>query len=108
MVKGYRDVLETVDTIVHRLEDVEDDMQVCKTDIDVTRIQLLLVEREIRLLDGSMENAHKGLEDLGDPVDGFVSSIRTYSNHEITNNRALGLESRESSGSLVRIMRVSW
>jgi hypothetical protein len=34
----------------------------------------------------------QGIEDLGTRVDGFVSSIRTYSNWEVTNNRSLGLE----------------
>jgi chromosome segregation ATPase len=81
-----------MDTVVHRLEDVEDDMQVCKNDINVTRIQLSSAERDIRLLEGSMENAHQGIEDLGTRVDGFMSSIRAYSNWEISNNRSLGLE----------------
>ena len=80
MVKGYGDMGETVDTVVHWLEDVEDDMQVCKNNIDVTRIQLSSAERDIRLLEGSMENAHQGIEDLGDRVDGFVSLLRTYNN----------------------------
>jgi hypothetical protein len=61
MLKGYGDVSESIDTVIHRLEDVEDDMQVCKNDIDVTRIQLSSAERDIRLLEGSMENAHQAV-----------------------------------------------
>jgi hypothetical protein len=64
------------DIAISRLEDVEDNMQVVKSDIDVTKIQLSSVEREIRLLDSSMDNTHKQLEDLGDWVDGFVGSLR--------------------------------
>jgi hypothetical protein len=58
MVTGYGDLGETMDTVIHWLEDVEEDMQVCKNDIDVTRIQLSSAERDIRLLEASMENAH--------------------------------------------------
>jgi hypothetical protein len=89
MVMGYGDVSESIDSVVHRLEDVEDDMQICKNDIDVTRIQLSSAERDICLLEGSMENAHQGIEDLGDRVDGFVSSLRTYNNQSTTSHQAL-------------------
>jgi chromosome segregation ATPase len=91
VVKGYGETEATVDTIVSRLEDLEDDMQVCKTNVDVTKIQLSSVERDIRMLESSMGNTHKQLENLGDWVDGFVSSLRTYSNREVSNRRALGL-----------------
>jgi hypothetical protein len=64
-------------------------MQVCKNDIDTTRIQLSSSERDIRLLEGSMGNAHQGIEDLGDRVDGFVSSLRTYNNQSTSSHRAL-------------------
>jgi chromosome segregation ATPase len=89
MVKDYSDVSESVDHFVHRLEDVEDDMQVCKNDINVTRLRLSSMEGEISLLDESMGNAHQGIEDLGDQVDGFVSSLRTYHNQYTTSHRAL-------------------
>jgi chromosome segregation ATPase len=68
---------------------VEDNMQVCKNDIDVTRIQLSSVERDIRLLEGSMENAHQGVENLGDRVDGFMSLLRTYNNQYTSSHRSL-------------------
>jgi chromosome segregation ATPase len=63
------------DVAISRLEDEEDDMQVVKNDIDVTKIQLSSAEREIHLLDSLMDNAHKQLEDLGDHVDGFIRSL---------------------------------
>jgi hypothetical protein len=63
------------DVFVMRLEDVKDDMQVVKSDVNVTQIQLSLAEREIHLLDSSMDNTHKQPEDLGDRVDGFVGSL---------------------------------
>jgi hypothetical protein len=89
MLKGYGGVSESVDSVVHRLEDVEDDMQICKNDIDVARLRLLSVEGDIHVLEGSMENAHQGIEDLGDRVDGFVSSLRTYNNQSTTSHQAL-------------------
>jgi chromosome segregation ATPase len=89
MMLGYGDVTESVDSVVHQLEDLEDDMQVCKNDIDVTRIQLSSAERDIRLLEGSMENAHQGIEDLGDWVDGFVSSLRMYNNQYTSSHWSL-------------------
>jgi hypothetical protein len=89
MLKGYSDVSESLDRSVHRLEDLEDDMQVCQNDVDVMRIRLASVESDVLLLEGSSDNAHKGLEDLGDRVDGFVSSLRTYSNQSSSSHRAL-------------------
>jgi SMC interacting uncharacterized protein involved in chromosome segregation len=73
------------DVAISRLEDVEDNMQVVKNDINVAKIQLALAEREIHLLDLSMDNAHKQLEDLGDRVDGFVGSLcwnRSYTQRD--------------------------
>jgi hypothetical protein len=69
---------------------------VCKNDINVVKIQLPSTERDICLLEGSLENAHGQLEDLGGQVDGFMSSLRTYSNWEVTNHRALGLAIKET------------
>jgi chromosome segregation ATPase len=92
MMKDYCDVRESIDPVVSRLEDVEDDMQVCKNDIDVVRLWLSSVERDVRLLEGSMENAHQGIEDLGYQVNRFVSSIRTYNNQFTASHRALAQE----------------
>jgi chromosome segregation ATPase len=89
MVKDYGDAEESLVSVVHRLEDIEDDMQICTSDIDVLKLRLSAAEGEIHLLDESMDNAHRGLEDLGDRVDGFVSSLRTYNNQFTTSHRAL-------------------
>ena len=89
MVKGYGETEVTVDTITTWLEDFEEDMQVYKNGVDVTQIQLSSVERDIHLLESSLENSHGQLEGLGDWVDGFVGSLRTYNNQFTTSHRAL-------------------
>jgi chromosome segregation ATPase len=89
MLKGYGEVEATIDIVVTRVEDLEDNMQVCKTDINVNRIQLSLAERDIHLLESSLENVHGQLEGLGDWVDGFVGSIRTYNNQFNTSHHTL-------------------
>jgi hypothetical protein len=96
MLKGYSDVSESLDRHVHRLEDLEDDMQVCQNDVDVMKIRLASVESDVLLLEGSSNNAHKGLEDLGDRVDGFVSSLRTYHNQSTSSHRALFQEVQQN------------
>jgi chromosome segregation ATPase len=89
MLKGYSDVSESIDRHVHRLEDLEDEMQVCQNDVDSLKIRLTSVESDVRLLDASSSNAHQGIEDLGDRVDGFVSSLWTYNNRSVSSHRAL-------------------
>jgi chromosome segregation ATPase len=84
--------------IFSRLEDVEDDMKICKDDVDVMKIQLASVERDIHMLEGSMGSAHNQLEDLGDWINGFIESVRKVSSISDTNSRSLGLE----------IQRVQW
>jgi chromosome segregation ATPase len=78
--------------VFSRLEDVEDDMNVCKKDIDVVKSQLASLERDIHMLEASMGLAHNQLEDLGDRVDGFIESIQKVSSISDTNNQSLGLE----------------
>jgi hypothetical protein len=78
------------DITISQLEDVEDDMQVVKNDIDVVKIQLSSAEREICLLNLSMDNAHKQLEDLGDRVDGFVGSLRHQQANALWDTRVIG------------------
>jgi chromosome segregation ATPase len=89
LVKDHEKTSVSLDTIVERLEDEEDDMQVCKNDLDVMKIRLAAAEGEVHLLDESMDNAHRGIGDLGDRVDSFVSSLRTYNNQYTTSHRAL-------------------
>jgi hypothetical protein len=76
----------------NQLEDVEDEMVVCKMDVDVFQIQISLMEKEVKDVEMSVDNAHLQLEKVGDWVDGFVSSLHCYSNISLTNNQSLGLE----------------
>jgi predicted nucleic acid-binding Zn-ribbon protein len=76
----------------NQLEDVEDEIQVCKMDMDIFRIQMLSMEKDIKDIEMSINNTHLQLEKIKDHVDEFVSSLWSYSNWEVTNNRLLGLE----------------
>jgi chromosome segregation ATPase len=80
------------DIVISRLEDIEDDMQVVQSNINVAKVQLLLVEREIRLLDSSMDNTHKQLKDLGDQVDGFVGSLCRHRADALRDTQVIGTE----------------
>jgi hypothetical protein len=77
---------------ISRIEDCEDDMQVCKGDINVLKIHSSLTDMDIRMLEVSMGLVHEQLEGLGDQIDGcYAETWRTCSLSE-TNNRSLGLE----------------
>jgi chromosome segregation ATPase len=80
------------DIVVTRLEDIKDDMQVVKSDVDVIKIQLSSVEREVRLLDSSMDNTHHQLKDLGDRVDGFVRYLHQHRANALRDTRAIRTE----------------
>ena len=45
-------------TFDNQLEDVEDEMQVCKMDVDVFWIQLLLMEKDVKDIEMSVDNTH--------------------------------------------------
>jgi hypothetical protein len=69
--------------VISRIEDCEDDMQVCKGDIDSVRIEQALMARDIRMLEASMGSVHEQLEDLGDRVDSqYAENRRMASLHE--------------------------
>jgi chromosome segregation ATPase len=55
---------------ISRIEDCEDDMQVCKGDIDAVKIEQASMARDVRMLEASMGSIHEQLEDLADRVDG--------------------------------------
>ena len=61
---------------ISRIEDCEDDMMICREDIDQSKIRLLSVDRDIRMLEASMGSVHKQLEDLGDQMDGCFAKTR--------------------------------
>jgi hypothetical protein len=75
-LKNYTDLSGSVGAIVSRLEDEEDDMQVCKNDIDMLKIEQASMGHDIQMLEASMGNAHKQLENLGDRMDGCVAAGR--------------------------------
>ena len=79
---------------ISRIEDCEDDMQICKGDVDQSKILLGLIQRDVQMLESSMgllqeqlsstqrdvcmleasmESAHKQLENLGDWMDGCIA-----------------------------------
>jgi hypothetical protein len=75
-MKSYSDVSGSVEAVVSRMEDVEDDMQVCKNDIDVLKLERASMCRDIRMLEASMGLVHEQLETLGDRMDGCVAAGR--------------------------------
>ena len=65
------------------MEDMENDMQVVKMDVNVLQIRMSSTEGEvprlqsnIRDLGMSMDNSHLRLEKVEDRVDGLVESLR--------------------------------
>jgi hypothetical protein len=77
---------------VNCLEDLEDEMQVCKMDVDVFRIQLSSMEKDVKDVEMSVDNSHLRLEKLEDWVDGFIESIWRTSTSCQANVQLLGLE----------------
>jgi hypothetical protein len=75
MERVQEDLHSALDT---RMEDVEKAQQVDVMDINVIKIQLSSVERDVCLLDSLMENAHQQLEGLSGRVDRFIQQ-----NHHI-------------------------
>ena len=86
---------------ISRVEDVEDNMKICKEDIDQRKIHGASVDRDIWMLEASMGGVHEQLEDLGDRMDAcFAETCRVCSLNE-THSRALGLE-------IKRVQQESW
>jgi uncharacterized protein YoxC len=93
------------EVLVSRVEDLEDDMQVVKTDTDILRIKMSSYCRDINVIEASVkdvemaaDNAHLCLEKVEDCVDGFVESARRISVVSETNSKLLGME----------IQRIQW
>jgi hypothetical protein len=76
VLKGYSNVSGSVNVILSRLEDAEDDIQVCKNDVDVLKLENTSMGRDVQMLEASMGNAHEQLEGLGDRMDGCVAAGR--------------------------------
>jgi chromosome segregation ATPase len=62
--------------VISRIEDCEDNMQICKGDVDSIKIEQVSMARDIRMLEVSMGSVHEQLEDLGDRVDGCHAANR--------------------------------
>jgi chromosome segregation ATPase len=89
---------------ISRIEDCEDDMNICKGDIDAIKIEQVSMGWDIRMSEASMGSAHEQLKGLGDRIDScYAETWRTCSLSE-TNNRLLGLEiqrvQRETCGDI--------
>ena len=63
-----------------RIEDLEDDMKICKEDIDQRKIHGASVDWDVHMLEASMGNAFEQLERVEDRVDGcFAETCRVCS-----------------------------
>ena len=98
---------------ISRIEDCEDDMNICKGDIDNIKLlsssmgrdvemleaaiglvqpQLASAQRDIRMLESSMDSAYEQLEGLRDRVDGCYAETQRVCSLSETNIRSLGCE----------------
>ena len=77
---------------ISRIEDLEDDMKICKEDIDQRKIHGASVDRDLRMLEASMGNAFEQLERVEDRVDGCFAETRQVCSLSETNSQSLGME----------------
>jgi hypothetical protein len=61
---------------ISRIEDCEDDMNICKNDVDTLRLEQGLMGRGIQMLEASMGSVHEELENLGSRMDSCVAAGR--------------------------------
>ena len=86
---------------ISRIEDLEDDMKICKEDIDQRKIHGASVDRDICMLEASMGNTFKQLERVEDGVDGCFAETRQVCTLSETSSRLLGME-------IQKVQRESW
>ena len=86
---------------ISRIKDCEDDMKICKEDIDQNKIRLSSVNRDICMLEALMGRVHEQLEDLDDWMAGCHAETRRVSSLSETHSWALGLE-------IKRVQQESW
>ena len=77
---------------ISRIEDCEDNMKICKEDINQNKIHLSSIDRDICMLEASMGGAYEQLEDLRSWVDGCFAETRRVCSLNESHSRALGLE----------------
>jgi hypothetical protein len=92
MLLGMEESTANHNVAISRIEDCEDNMQVCKGDIDHAKIELVLTQCDVCMLEASMGLAHEQLENLGDQVDGCFAETRRVCSLSETNSRSLGME----------------
>jgi hypothetical protein len=83
---------------ISRIEDCEDNMNVCKNDVDTLKLEQVSMGCDIRMLEGAMGGMQEDLENLAGRVDTWSSNSRKISSLCETNARSLGSE----------IQRVQW
>ena len=77
---------------ISRIEDLEDDMKICKGDIDQRKIHGASVDRDIRMLEASLGNAFEQLERVENRVDGCYAEARRVCSLSETHTRSMGAE----------------
>ena len=77
---------------ISRIEDLEDDMKICKEDIDQRKIHGASVDRDLRMLEASMGNAFEQQERVENRVDGCFAETHRVCSLSETNFRSLGME----------------
>ena len=60
---------------ISRIEDCEDDMKICKEDIDQGKVHQSSTDRDICMLEALMGGVHEQLEDLSDWVSGCHTEV---------------------------------
>jgi hypothetical protein len=79
----------------NRMEDVEDEMVVCKNNINVFRIQMSTLEKDIKDVEMLVDNTQLRLEKVEDQVEGFVGLMSWLSQQSSVfqvNHQLLGEE----------------
>jgi hypothetical protein len=77
---------------ISQIEDCEDEMQVCKGDVDVVKIEQALMARDIRMLEGAMGGTQEDLEDITRRVGEVAAANRRFSSLFENHTRSIGAE----------------
>jgi hypothetical protein len=77
---------------ISRIEDCQDDMQVCKGDIDAVKIKQALMGRDIRMLEGAMGGTQEDPEDVTRRVGEVAAANRRMSSLFENHTRFIGAE----------------
>jgi chromosome segregation ATPase len=61
---------------ISQIEECEDDMNICKNDVDTLKLEQASMGRDVQMLEVSMGSVHEELENLGSRMDGCVVAGR--------------------------------